>query len=75
MAKFIEKKSEITAALALIADYFTLQKLPVKWVLTENGGRFEGEFLGKLDWHSTTHEHTPPDKPQYNWIAERARRL
>ena len=33
---------------------------------------FEGEFQRELDWRSITHEHTPPDTPQYNGAAERA---
>ena len=58
--------------MSLIADYITPQKLSIKCIRTDNGGEFEGEFQRKLDRHSITHEHTPPDTPQYNGVAERA---
>ena len=70
VVKFVRKKSDTTAALlSLIADYITPQKLCVR---TDNGGEFEGEFQCELDRRSITHEHTPPDTPQYNGVAERA---
>ena len=58
--------------MSLIADYITPQKLSIKCVRTDNGGKFEGEFQRELDRRSITHEHTPPDTPQYNGVAERA---
>ena len=71
--KFVKKKSDTTAALlSLIADYITPQKLSIKYVRTDNGGEFEGEFQRELDRRSITHEHTPSDTPQYNGVAERA---
>ena len=70
---FVKKKSNTTAALlSLIADYVTPQKLSIKCVRTDNGGLFEGEFQRELDRRSITHEHTPPDTPQYNRVDERA---
>ena len=73
VAKFVKKKSNTTAALlSLVADYITPQKLSIKCVRTDNGGEFEGEFQRELDRRSITHEHTPPDTPQYNGVAERA---
>ena len=51
---------------------FTSQKLSIKCVRADNGGEFEGEFQRELDRRSITHEHTPPDTPQYNGVAERA---
>ena len=73
VVKFVKKKSNTTAALlSLIEDYITPQKLSIKCVQTDNDGEFEGEFQRKLDWRSITHEHTPPDTPQYNGVAERA---
>ena len=70
---FVKKKSKTTAALlSLIADYITPQKLSIKCVQTEHGGELEGEFQCELDWRSITLEHTPPDTPQYNGLAERA---
>ena len=73
VVKFVKKKSDTTAALlSLIADYITPQKLSIKCVRTDNGGEFEGEFQRKLDRRSITHEHTPPDTPQYNGVAEHA---
>ena len=73
VVKFVKKKSDTTAALlSLIADYITPQKLSIKCIRTDNGGEFEGEFQRELDRRSITHEHTPPDTPQYNGVAERA---
>ena len=73
VVKFVKKKSNTTTALlSLIADYITPQKLSIKCVRTDNGGKFEGEFQRDLDRRSMTHEHTPPDTPQYNGVAERA---
>ncbi|CAN0151932.1 unnamed protein product, partial [Ascophyllum nodosum] len=73
VVKFVKKKSDATAALlSLIADYITPQKLSIKCIRTDNGGEFEGEFQRELDRRSITHEHTPPDTPQYNGVAERA---
>ena len=73
VVKFVKKKSDTTAALlSLIADYITPQKLSIKCVRTDNGGEFEGEFLRELDRRSITHEHTPPDTPQYNGVAKHA---
>ena len=67
------KSSNTTAALlSLIADYFTPQKLSIKCVRMDNGGEFEGKIQHELDRRSITHEHTPPDTPQYNGVAERA---
>ena len=73
VVKFVKKKSDTTAALlSLIADYITPQKLSIKCVRTGNSGKFEREFQRELDRRSITHEHTPPDTPQYNGVAERA---
>ena len=73
VVKFVRKKSDTTAALLfLIADYITQQKLLIKCVRTDNGGEFEGELQRELGRRSITDEHTPPDTPQYNGVAERA---
>ena len=73
VVKFVKKKSNTSAALlSLIAGYITPQKLPIKYVRTDNGGDFGGEFQRELDRRSITHEHTPPDTPQYNGVAKRA---
>ena len=73
VVKFVNKNSNATAALvSLIADYITPRKLSIKCVRTDNGGEFEGEFQRELDRRSITYEHTPPDTPQYNGVAERA---
>ena len=73
MVKFVKKKSDTTAALlSLIADYITPQKLSIKCVRMDNGGEFNGEFQREVDRRSITYEHTPPDTPQYNEVAERA---
>ncbi|CAM9877737.1 unnamed protein product, partial [Ascophyllum nodosum] len=73
VVKFVKKKSDTTATLlSLIADYITPQKLSIKCIRTDNGGEFEGEFQRELDRRSITHEHTPPDTPQYKGVAERA---
>ena len=56
VVKFVEKKSDTTAALlSLIADYITLQKRSIKCIRTDNGGEFEGEFQRELDRRSITH--------------------
>ena len=75
VVKFIKKSNTTVALLSLIAEHITPQKLSIKCVRTDNGGEFEGEFQRKLDWRSITHEHTSPDTPQYNGVAERARGL
>ena len=73
VVKFVKKKNDTTAALlSLIANYVTPQKLSIKCVRTDSGGKFEREFQCELDRRSVTHEHTPPDTPQYNGMAERA---
>ena len=73
VVKFVKKKSNTTAALvSLIVDYITPQNLPIKWVRTDTGGEFEGEFQRELDRRSIAHEHTPPDTPQHNGVTERA---
>ena len=73
VVKFVKKKSNTTAALlSVIADYITPQKLSIECVRTDNGDEFGGEFQRELDRRSITHEHTPPDTPQYNGVAERA---
>ncbi|CAN0128326.1 unnamed protein product, partial [Ascophyllum nodosum] len=73
VVKFVKKKSDTTAALlSMVADYITPQKLSIKCIRTDNGGEFEGDFRRDLDRRSITHEHTPPDTPQYNGVAERA---
>ncbi|CAN0429329.1 unnamed protein product, partial [Ascophyllum nodosum] len=73
VVKFVKKKSDTTAALlSMVAGYITPQKLSIKCIRTDNGGEFEGEFRRELDRRSITHEHTPPDTPQYNGVAERA---
>ncbi|CAN0452183.1 unnamed protein product, partial [Ascophyllum nodosum] len=73
VVKFVKKKSDTTAALlSMVADYITPQKLSIKCIRTDNGGEFEREFRRELDRRSITHEHTPPDTPQYNGVAERA---
>ena len=71
--KFVRNMSGTTAALlSLIADYITPQKLSIKCIRADNSGEFEGEFQRELDRRSITHEHTPPDTPQYNGVAKRA---
>ena len=71
VVKFIKKKSATTVALlSLIADYITPQKLSIKCIWTDNGGVVERELQRELDRRSITHEHTPPDTPQYNGVAE-----
>ena len=71
VVKIVKKKSNTTPALlSLIADCITPQELSIKCVRTDNGSEFEGEF--QRERRSITHEHTPPDTPQYNGVAERA---
>ena len=72
VVKFVKKSDTTAALLSLTADYITPQKLSIKCIQTDNGGEFEGEFRLELDRRSITHEHTPPDTPQYNGTAERA---
>ena len=73
VVKFVKEKSDTAAALlSPIADNITPQKLSIKCVRTDNGCEFERKFQRKLDWRSITHEHTPPDTPQYNGVTERA---
>ena len=72
VVKFVKKRNATSALLSLIADYITQQKLQIKCVRTDNGGEFGGEFQHELDGRSITHEHTAPDTPQYNGVAEHA---
>ena len=72
VVKFVKKSDTTAALLSLIADYITPQKLSIKCVRTDTGGEFEGKFQRELDRRSITQEHTPPDTPQYNGVAERA---
>ena len=44
----------------------------IRCARTDNGGEFEGELQRELGRRSITDEHTPPDTPQYNGVAERA---
>ena len=45
VVKFVKKKSDTTAALlSLIVDYITPQKLSIKYLRTNNGGKFKGEL-------------------------------
>ena len=67
VVKSVKKKNNTPAALlSLIVDYIIPQKLSIKCVRADNGGEFEGKFQRELDRRSITHEHTPPDTPQYN---------
>ena len=72
VVKFVKESDTTAALLSLIADYITPQKLSITCVRTDNSGEFEGELQRELDRRSITHEHTPPDTPQYNGVAERA---
>ena len=72
VVKFVKKSDTTAALLSLIADHITPQKLSIKCVRTDNCGKFEGEIQREQDGRSITHEHTPPDTPQYNGVAERA---
>ena len=72
VVKFVKKRDTTAALLSLIANYITPQKLSTKCIRTDNGGELEGKFQRELDRRSITHEHTPPDTPQYNGTAERA---
>ena len=72
VVKFVKKSDTTAALLSLIADYNIPQKLSTKCVRTDNGGKFEEKVQCELDRRSITHEHTPPDTPQYNGMAERA---
>ena len=72
VVKFVKKKSDTAAALfSMIGDYITPQEVLIKFLRKNNGGEFEGEFQHEVDQRSITHEHTPPDTPQYNRVAER----
>ena len=71
VVKFVNKESDNGRSF-VSADYITPQKLSIKCVRTDNSGEFEGEFQRELKRRSITHEHTPPDTPQYNGVAERA---
>ena len=72
VVKFVKKKSDTTAALLSLTDYNTPQELSIKCVRTDHGGEFEGEFQREVDRRSMMQEHTPPDTPPYNGVAERA---
>ena len=72
VVKFVKKSNTTAALLSLIVDYITPQKLSIKCVRTDNGGEFEGGFQRELDRRSIAHEHTPPDTPQNNEVAEPA---
>ena len=61
VVKFVKKSDTTTTLLSLIVDYIKPQKLSIKCVRTDNGGKFEGEFQRELDQRSITHEHTLPD--------------
>ena len=51
---------------------FTVQWLDIGAIRTDEGGEFEGEFQRLLVELSIKHEHTHPDTPKYNGVAERA---
>lgn len=73
VVKFLKKESDATSALrSFIADYITPEKLTIRAIRTDNGGEFEGDIDQVLDELGITHKHTPPDRPQYNGVAERA---
>ena len=70
---FIKKNGDTMATLlSLITDCITPQELSIKCMRTDNSDELEGESQRELDRRSITHEHTPPDTPQYNGVAERA---
>ena len=66
-----ERGAEKDAMLAKLTAP-AVPELSIKCIRTDNGGDFEGEFRRELYRRSITHEHTPPDTPQYNGVAERA---
>ena len=67
------KKSDTAAALTnIIAEYITPAGLKIDSIRTDEGGESEGGFQQGLDSYGITHESTPPDKSQYNGVAERA---
>ena len=71
MEKFVKMKTDTTVALlSLFADYIVAQELSIKCIRVDNDDSFEGEFQRELDGRSVTHEHTPPDTPRYNGVAE-----
>ena len=54
-----------------MADYINSQEMSIKCIETNNGGKFEKEFLRELGRRSITHEHTPPDMLQYKgWLKK-----
>ena len=67
VVKLVKKTSDTTAALLfLIADNTSPQELPIKYIRTNYGSEFKRELQQReLDRRSITHEHTPPDTPQY----------
>ena len=73
LVSFLKKKSDTAGALKdVIADYIKPAGLDIGAIRTDEGGEFEGEFQRLLIELSIKHEHTHPDTPQYNGVAERA---
>ena len=71
---FLKTKSSVETAAVLesyIVTYITPEQLSMRAVRTDHGGDFEGEFQRKLDQLGIQHQHTPPDTPKYNGVAER----
>ena len=74
MSKCLKMKTSVETAAALesyITTYITPEQVSIRAVRTDLGGEFEGGFQRKLDQMRIQHQHTPPDVPKYNDVAER----
>ena len=73
MSNFLKIKSSFETAAALesyIVICITPEQVSIRAVWTDHGGGFEVEFQRKLDQLGTQHQHTPPDMPNYDGVAE-----
>ena len=74
VSKFLKTKSSVETASALesyTATYITPEQLSIRAVRTDHGDESEREFQRIHDQLCIQYQHTPPDIPKHNDVAER----
>ena len=74
VSKYLETKSSVETEAVLeryTVIYITPEQLSIRAIRTDHGGEFEEGFQRNPDQLGIHHQHTPPDMPKYNGVAER----